>query len=148
MELAFLPFGFFVFFVFNVPPSSFRYVGENYPSFYFSLRFVAYSIGFLKFFLIDTLREIIIFFLFWRSLRNELEKVGVKGYTKNDRPDLHMKSSIFVPAFPVSRLWTIIRPQQIFCRSRKLIRTTIHYDWMYRLSVAVSAYSESTPHSI
>src|SRR6266542_2115569 len=110
MELAFLPFGFCVFFVLNVPPSSFRYVGENYPSFCFSLRFVAYLIGFLKFFLIDTLREIIIFFLFWRSLRNELKKVGVKGYTKNNRPDLYMKSSISVPAFPISSLWTIIRP--------------------------------------
>src|SRR6266542_4327153 len=111
MELAFLPFGFFIFFVFNVLPSSFRYVGENYPSFCFSLRFVAYSIGFLKFFLIDTLREIIIFFLFLRSLRNEFEKVDVKGYTKNDRPDLHMKSSIFILSFPVSSLWTIIQPQ-------------------------------------
>ena len=100
---------------------------------------MAYSIGFLKFFLIDTLREIIIFFfLFWWSLRNELEKVGVKGYTKNDRPDLHMKSSISVPAFLVSHLWMIIRLQQIFRWSLKLIRMMIHYDWMYRQSVTVS----------
>src|SRR6266498_5540536 len=117
MELAFLAFGLFVFFVFNVP----QFLSISWRELSFLLFFLTFCGLFDRFFEIFSYRHLKgnnnFFFLFWRSLRNELEKVGVKGYTKNDRPDLHMKSSISVLTFPVSSLWTIIRPQQIFCRS-------------------------------
>src|SRR6266498_5706691 len=98
MELAFLAFGLFVFFVFNVP----QFLSISWRELSFFLFFLKFCDLFDRFFEIFSYRHPKgnnNFFLFWRSLRNELEKVGVKGYTKNDQPDLHMKSSLFISGF-------------------------------------------------
>ncbi len=99
---------------------------------------MAYSIGFLKFFLIDTLREIIIFFFSDDHFVMNSKKWASRGISR-------MISLIYIWSHQF--LFWLFRSQvygrlfgcsKIFWRSLKLIRTTIHYDWMYRLSVAVS----------
>jgi len=136
MKLAVLPLGFFVCFVLNVLLVSFDMLERTILSFIFSYIYSLFN-RFFEIFSYRHLKKNNNFFLFWWSLRNELEKVNVKRYTKNDQPDLHIKSSISVSEFLNPILWTIIWPQQIFC-GLMLIRTTIHYNWMHRLSLAVS----------